>query len=49
MLHQLWQYVNEWFFVDFKLSEWLNIDIHLMCYWQIAYILMMLEMFDILL
>ena len=37
------------FFFDFKLSDWLNIDILMVFYWQIAYILMILKTVDILL
>ena len=41
--------MNEQFLiVDFMLSEWWNIDILLMFDWQIAYILMMSNMVDIL-
>ena len=50
MIHQLWQYFDKWaIFFDFKLSEWLNIDILMVFYWQIAYILMILKTVDILL
>ena len=41
--------MNEQYFVDFILSEWLNIDILMVFHWQIAYFLMMLKMVDILL
>ena len=41
--------MNEQFFVDFILSQWLNIDILMVFHWQISYFLMMLKMVDILL